>query len=281
MSDSLQPYGLYPARLLCLWNSPSKNTGVGSYSLLQQIFPAQGLNPGLLHCRQTLYHPNNQRSPKLKCQFSTVQLLSCVRLFVTPRTAAHQASLSITNSRHLLRLMYTESVMPSNHLILCRPLLFPPSIFPSTRVFSNESDLCIRWPKYWSFSISASNEYPGLISFRIDGLALLAVQGALRVFSNTTVQKHQFFSVQLSIQSNSHQTIALTRQTFVGKVMSMLFNMLPRLIIAFLPRSKCLLISWLQSPSAVILEPKKIKSVTGFLSLCHEVMGLDAMILVF
>ena len=135
---------------------------------------------------------------------SSVQLLSHVQLFVTPWTAAFQASLSITTSWSLLKLMFIELVMPSNHLILCHLILLLPSIFPSIRVFSNESALCIRWLKYWSFSISLSNEYSGLISFRIDWFDLLAVQGLSRVFSNTTVQKHQFFSAQLSSQSNSH-----------------------------------------------------------------------------
>ena len=161
--------------------------------------------------------------------------------------------------------------MPPNHLTLCHPLLLLPSIFPSIRVFSNESVLCIRWPKYWSFSfsISPSNEHPGLISFRIDGLDLLAVQGTLK----SLLQHHSskasillnsaFFIVQLSHPyMTAGKTIALTRQTFVGKVVSLLFNMLSRLVITFLPRSKCLLISWLQSPSALILEPKKIKSDT-------------------
>ena len=131
----------------------------------------------------------------------SVQLFSHVRLFVTPWTAAHHASLSITNSWSLLKLMSTESVMPSNHLILCHPLLLLPSIFPSIRVFSNESVLCIRWPKYWSFSfnISPSNEYSRLISFRMDWLDLLAVQATLKILSNTTVQKHQFFCTQLSL----------------------------------------------------------------------------------
>ena len=130
---------------------------------------------------------------------SSVQSLSRIRLFATLQTAACQASLSITNPQSLLKLMSVVSVMPSNHLILCRPLLFPPSIFPSIRVFSNESVLCIRWPKYWSFSfsISPSNEYSGLVSFRMDWLDLLAVQGTLRIFTNTTVQKHQFFSLLL------------------------------------------------------------------------------------
>ena len=129
----------------------------------------------------------------------SVQSLSCVRLFVTAWTAACQASLSITNSRSLLKLMSFESVMSSNHLILCRPLLLLPSIFPSIRVFSNESVLHIRWSKYWSFSIIPSSEYSGLISFRMDWLDLLAVRGTLKSISNTTVQKHQFFSAQLSL----------------------------------------------------------------------------------
>ena len=135
--------------------------------------------------------------------YCSVQLPSCVWCSATPwtaaRQAARQASLSITNSRSLLKLMSIESVMPSNHLILCHPLLLPPSIFPSIRVFSNESVLRIRWPKDWSFSISPSNEYSGLISFRMDWLDLYAVQGHLRVFSHTTVQKHQFFGTQLSL----------------------------------------------------------------------------------
>ena len=170
----------------------------------------------------------------------------------------------------LLKLMSMGSVMPSNHLILCHPLLLPPSVFPSIRVFS-ESALCIRWPKYWSFSfsISPSNDYSGLISFRMDWLALLAVQGTLKsLFQQhsskaSILQSSAFFIVQLSHPyMTTGKTIALTRWTFVGKVMSLLFNMLSRLVIAFLPRSKHLLISWLQLPSAVILEPKKIKSVT-------------------
>ena len=183
--------------------------------------------------------------------------------------------------------------MPSNHFIFCRPLLLLPLIFPSIRVFSNESVLPIRWPKYQSFSVSInpSNEYSGLISFRITGLISLQSKRISRIFSNTTVHKHQFFDAQLFFMVQfSHpymttgKTIALTRWTFVGKVMSLLFNMLSRLVIAFLPRSKCLLISWLQSPSGVILEPKKIKSVTVSVvssSICHEVMGPDAMILIF
>ena len=167
--------------------------------------------------------------------------------------------------------MSIESVMPSNHLILCHPLLLLPSIFPSIRVFSNESALRIRWPEYWSFSfnISPSNEHPGVISFRMDWLDLLSVQGTLKNLlqhhsSKTSVlQWSAFFTVQLSHPyMTTGKTIALTRRTFVGKVMSLLFKMLSRLVITFLPRSKCLLISWLESPSAVILEPKKIKSDT-------------------
>ena len=224
-------------------------------------------------------------------QFSSVQSLICVWLFATSWTTAHQASLSITNSQSLLKLISIELVMPSNHLILCHPLLLPPSIFPSIRVFSNESVLCIRWPKYWSFSfsISPSNEYSGLnISFRMDWFDLLVVQGTLKRLlqhhgSKTSVLRHSaFFTVQLSHPyMTTGKIIALTGWTFVGKVMSLLFNMLSRLVITFLARSKCLLISWLQSPSAVILELKKIKTVTVSPSISHEVMRPDAMILVF
>ena len=222
---------------------------------------------------------------------SSVQLLSCVQLFATPWTAAHKASLSITNSWSLLKLVSIESVMPSNHLILCHPLLLLPSIFPSIRVFSNESVLHIRWPKYWSFSISPSNEYSGLISFRMVWLDLLAVQGTLKSLLQhhsskaSVLRDSDFFIVQLSHPyMTTGKTIALSRRTFVGKVMSLLCNMLSRLIITFLPRGKHLLISWLQSPSAVILEPPKIKSATVSIvspTICHEVMGPDAMILVF
>ena len=180
--------------------------------------------------------------------------------------------------------------MPSHHLILCRPLLLPPSIFHSIRVFSNESALHIRWPKYWSFSfsISPSNEHSGLVSFRRDWLDILAVQGTSKSLlhhhsSKASILQHStFFIVQLSHPyTTTGKTIALTKRTFVGKVMTLFFNMLSRLVIALLPRSKHLLISWLQSPSAVILEPKKIKSLTVSASICHEVMGPDAMILVF
>ena len=177
------------------------------------------------------------------------------------------ASLSITNSRSSLKLTSIESVMSPNHLILCRPCLLPSSIFPSIRVFSKESVLRIRWPKYWnfSFSVSPSNEYSGLISFRIDWFDLLAVQGTLKSLLQHHISKASilwlsaFFTVQLSHPyMTTGKTIALTRRTFIGKVMSLLFSMLSRLVITFLPRSKHLLISWLQSPSAVTLEPPKI-----------------------
>ena len=183
--------------------------------------------------------------------------------------------------------------MPSSHLIFCHPLFLLPPIPPSIRVFSNESTLRIGWPKYWSFcfSIHPSNEYSGLISFRIDLLDLLAVQGTVK----SLLQHHSskasipwrsvFFTVQLSHPyMTTGKTIALTRRTFVGKVMSLFFNMLSSLVITFLPRSKRLLISWLQSPSAVILEPRKIKSDTVSTvspSICHKVMGPEAMIFVF
>ena len=197
--------------------------------------------------------------------FSWVQPLSRVQLFATPWTAARQASLSITNSRSLLKLMSIKSVMPSNYLIPCCFLLLLLSIFPSIRVSSNELVLCIRWPKYWSFSfsISPSNEHP---SFRMDWLDLLAVQGTLKSLlqhhsSKASILQHSaFFTVQLSHPYMTNgKTIALTRRTFVGKVISLLFNMLSRLVITFLPRNKRLLISWLQKPSAVILEPPKNK----------------------
>ena len=222
-------------------------------------------------------------------QFSSVLSLSPVRLFATPWIAVHQASLSIINSQSLPKPMSIESVMPSNHLILCPPLLLLPPIPPRIRVFSNESTLRMRWPKYWSFSfnISPSNEHPGLISFRMDLLDLLAVQGILK----SLLQHHSskasilhcsaFFTVQLSHPHMTiGKTIALTRWTFVGKVMSLLFIMLSRLVLTFLPRSKHLLISWQQSPSAVILEPPKIKSDTVSPCISHEVMGPNALILV-
>ena len=292
--DCLWSYGLQSSRLICPWDSPGKNTGVGCQDLLQGIFLTQGSNPCLLHLlhwqvsslplvppekpnvntwvlksegrsvsqiEETVEETGDIQSLS-SVQFSSLQLLSHVRLFATPWTAACQASLSITNSRSLPKLMSIESVMPSSHLILCHPLHLLPSIFPSIRVFSNESALHIRWPKYWSFSfnISPSNEYPGLISFRMDWFDLLAVQGTLK----SVLQHHSlkpsvllhsaFFIVQLSHQyMTTGKTTALTRQTFIDKVMSLLIHMLSRLVITFLPRSKHLLISWLQSPSAVTL----------------------------
>ena len=192
----------------------------------------------------------------------SVQLLSRVWLFTTPWTAAHQASLTITRALSPPKPMSIESVMPSNHLILCHPLLLPPSIFPSIRVFSNELALYIRWPKYYSFSFSISsfNKYSGLIVFRIDWFDLLAVQSILKSLPQhhslkaSILQCSAFFMVQLSHwYMTTGKTIALTRQTFVGKVMALL----SKFVIAFLPRSKCLLISCLQSPSAVIWTPRK------------------------
>ena len=200
----------------------------------------------------TLTHIN-EAAPKDK--FCSVQSLSSVRVFATPQSAAHQASLSSTNSRSLLKIMSIESVKPSNHLILYRPLLLLSSIFPSIRVFSNKSVLHIRWPKYWSlsFSISPSSEYSGLIFFRMDWFALRAVQGTLKSRPQhhsskvSIIRRSAFFIVQLSHPyMTTGKTITLTRWTFVSKVLSLLFNMLSRLVTAFLPRSKRLLISWLQ-----------------------------------
>ena len=204
---------------------------------------------------------------KSSVQFSRSVVSDSLR----PHESARQASLSITNSWSLLKLMSIESVMPSSHLILCRPLLLLPPIPPRIRVFSNESTLHMRWPKYWSFSfsISPSNGHPGLISFRMNWLDLLAVQGTLKSLLQhhslkaSIFQHSPFFTVQLSHPyTTTGKTIALTRWTFVGNVMSLLLNMLSRLVITFLPRSRCLLISLLQSPSAVILDPPKIKTDT-------------------
>merc|ERR1719295_566067 len=201
--------------------------------------------------------------------------------------------MSITNSRRSLKLMSIESMMPSSPLILCHLLLLLPPIPPSIRVFSNGLTLHMRWPKYWSFSFSIipSKELPGLISFRMDWLDLLAVQGTLKSLLQHHISKASilwlsaFFTVQLSHPyMTTGKTIGLTRRTLVGKVMSLLLNMLSRLVITFIPRSKRLLILWLQSPSAVILEPKRIKSDTVSTvspSISHEVMGPDAMIFVF
>ena len=223
---------------------------------------------------------------------SSLQSLGHVRL-CDPRTIARQASLSITNSWSSPKPMSIESAMPSSHLILCHPLLLLPPVPPSIRVFQVSQLFASGGQSIgsFSFSISPSNEHPGLISFRMDWLDLLAVQGTLKSLLQhhgskaSILQCSAFFMVQ---HSHPYMTIgeiiALTRRIFVGKVLSLLFNMLSRLVITFLPRSKRLLISWLQSPSAVILEPPKIKSVTVSIvspSICHEVMGPDAMILVF
>ena len=219
---------------------------------------------------------------------SSVQSLSGVKLLEVHGPAPWQASMSITNSWRLLKLMSIESVMPSSHLILCHPSLLLPSIFLSIMVFSSDSVLRIRWPKSWSFSfsVSTSNEYPWLISFRMDWLDLFAAQGILK----SVLQHHSskasilwcsaFFTVQLSYPyMTTGKTIALTRQIFFGKVMSLLFNMLSKFVITFLPRSKHLLISWLHSPFSVTLEPhapppqKKIEKVCH----CFTVSCLFAM----
>ena len=216
--------------------------------------------------------------------FSSVQFSSVAQSCLTlcdPMNRSTPGLPAITNSQSSLKLMSIESVMPSSHLILCCPLFLLPLIPPSITVFSNESTLHVRWPKYWSFSFSIipSKVIPGLISFRMDWLDLLAVQGTLKSLlqhhssKTSTLWCSAFLMVQLSYPyMTTGKTIALTRRTFVGKVMSLLFNMLSRLVITFLPKSKCLFISWLQSPSAVILEPKKIKSVTVSIvspSICH------------
>ena len=231
----------------------------------------------------------NQFYKKVKGRHSVQFSQSCPTL-ATPWIAACHAFLSITNTRSSLKLMPIDSAMSSSYLILCHPLLFLPPIPPSIRVFSNESIFHMRWPMYWSFSFSIIplNEHPGLISFRMDWLDLLAVQGNLKSLlqhhsSKASILQHSaFFTVQLSHPyMTTEKTIALTRQTFVGKVISLLFNMLSRLVITFLPRSKRILISWLQLPSAVILEPPPKKSDTVSTvspSISHELMGPDAMI---
>ena len=192
-----------------------------------------------------------------RVKFSSVQLLSCVRLFAAPWTAACQASLSITNSWSLPKLMSIESVTPSNHLILCPPLLLLPSVFPRIRVFSNESVFHIRWPKYWSFSfnVSPSNEHSGLISFRMDCLDLLVIQGTLKsLLQHHSSKASILWCSTLTSIHDYWKNHSLSRWTFIGKVMSLLFNMLSRWVIPFLPRGKCLLISWLQASHAVIFE---------------------------
>ena len=238
----MRPHRQQPTRLLCPWDSPGKNTGVGCHFLLQ--------------CRKMKRESEVAQScPTLSepmdCSLSGSSIHGIFQAGVL-EWGAIAFSVSITNSQSLPKLVSIESVMPSNHLILCRPLLFLPSIFPSIRVFSNESPLHIKWPKYWSFSfnISPSNEHSGLISFRMDWLDLLAVQGTLKSLLQhdsskaSILQCSAFFIVQLSHPyMTTGKTMALTRWTFVGRVMSLLLNMLSRLVITFLPRSKPLLIS--------------------------------------
>ena len=223
-----------------------------------------------------------------------VQSLSHVWLFAAPWAAARQASLSFNISQSLLKPMSIESVMPSNHLILCCPLLLPPSVFPSIKVFSNESALWIRWPKYWNFnfSISPANEYSGLISFRIDWLDLLAVQGTLKSLLQhhsskaLILQRSAFSMIQLSYPyMTTRKTIALTLQTFVGNVMSLFFNTLSRFVIAFLPRSKSFIfMTAVTNHSDTGAQENKVCHVTVSIfcpSICHEVMQLDVSIFIF
>ena len=271
-----------------LWKNPNGPFGQSSISLgpffLIYLFLIGGWLLYNIVLASAVYH----------CESATVvfQFLSRVQLFAIPLTAAHQASLSFTISQTLLKLTSIELVMPSSHLIFCHLFLLLPSIFPSIRVFSNESGLHIRWSEYQSFGFSLSlfNEYSGLISFRMDWLDLPAAQGTLKSLLQhhnskvSNIQHLAFFMIQLSHPyMTTGKSIALTVWTFVSKVMSLLFNTLNRFVIAFLPRSKRLLISWLQSPFAVILEPPKINSVTVSIvspSICHEVMGPDAMIFI-
>ena len=229
-------------------------------------YPGHGMGPQCMF-RYILTHTHTHTYICISDQIRSDQSLSRVRLLTTPWIAACQASLSITNSQNSLTLTSIESVKPSSHLILCCPLLLLPPIPPSIRVFSNESTLGMRWPKYWSFSFSIipSKEIPGLISFRMDWLDLLAVQGTLKSLLQhhswkASILRHSaFFTVQLShLYMTTGKTIALTRRTFVNKVMSLLLNMLSRLVIGFLPKSKRLLISWLKSPSEVVFFPRLI-----------------------
>ena len=227
----------------------------------------------------------------LKISVSSIQFsCSVMSNSATPWIAACQISLSFTVSLSLLTLLSIELVMPSSNVILCHSLLLQPSVFSNIRVFSNESALRVRWPKYWSLSSSTSpsSEYSELISVRIDWLDLLTVQGTLKRLLQQHSSKASILRCSAFFMVHSYicrwllgKTVALIRWTFVDKVMSLLFNMLSRFVIAFLPKSKRLLISWLQSPFAVILEPKKIKSVNVSPFICHEVMGLDTIILVF
>ena len=226
----------------------------------------------------------------MEMQISSVQFSrSVMSNSATAGAATHLAFLCITNSQSLLKLMCIESVMPFNHLFLCHPLLHPPSIFPisgsfpMSQLFPSGGQIIEVLASASVFPMNIQDSFP----LGLTGWISLQSKGLSKVFSNTTVQIHHFFGTQLSLQSNSHpymtaeKATALTRRTFVGKVMSLLFNMLSRLVITFLPRSQRLLISWLQSPSAVILEPPKIKYVTVSSPICHEVMVPDAMILVF
>ena len=284
MSDSLQPRGLQHARLPCL--SPTPRVYSNSYPLRRRQWqPSPVLLPGKSPWMEEPGGLQSTGSHRVGHDWATSLSLSYIgegngnplrcSCLETPRDGgAWWAAYGVAQSWTWLKRLSSssssvsiESVMPSNHLVLCRPILFLPSIPPSIRVFSNESALRVRWPKCWSFSFSLnpSSEYSGLVSFRVDWLDLLAVQGTLK----SLVQHHSskasilwcsaLFIVQLSHPYMTiGKIIALTRWTFVGKVMSLLFNMLSRLVISFLPRSKHLLISWLQSPSAVFLEPPKI-----------------------
>ena len=259
------------AMIFIFWMLSLKQTfSLSSFTFIKRLFSSSSLSAisvvSSAYLRLLIFLPAILMT--ISVHFSSVQSLSHVRLFVTPWIAACQASLSITNSQRLLKLMSIVSVMPSSHLILCRSFLLLPPIPPSIRVFSNESTLHMTWPKYWSlsFSISLSNEHQGLISFRMDCLDLLAVQGTCKSLLQHYSSKASIFwcSVLFTVQLShpymtTGKTIALTRRTFVGKVMSLFFNMLSRLVLTFLPRSKHLLISWLQSPSAVILDPPKNK----------------------
>ena len=235
---------------------------------------------------------SSQQSMKRQWMYRQLSSISVISNNFQPY-GTWEAPLSITNFWSLLKVMSIKLVRLFNHLILCHPLLLPPSIFPNTRVFPNESVLCIRWTEYWSFSfsISPSNDYSGLILFSINNFDLFVAQGTLK----SLLQHHSskalifqcsaFFIVQLSHPyMTTGKTIALTRWTFVSKLMSLLFNMLSRFVRAFLPRNKCLLVSWLQTPSAVILGTKEMKSLSVYIvfpPICHDVMGLDAMISVF
>ena len=287
VSNSSQPHGLYSARLIYPWASPGKNTRMGCHAL-QGIYSAQGSSPHLLG----LLHWQAGSLPLVPPGKPSVQFSSVAQLCPTLCDSMDCSTPGFPVHHQLPELIQThvhwvgDAIQPSHPLSSHSPAFNLPSI----RVFSNESVLRIRWPNYWSFifSINPSNEYSGLISSRMDWLDLLAVQGTLKSLlqhhsSKASILQHSdFFIVQLSHPyMTTGKTTALTRWTFVGKEMSLLFNMLSRLVTTFLPRSKHLLISWLQSPSAVVLEPQKIKLATVSPSICHEVMGPDAMILVF